>query len=52
MCVTVVEWKQLTMAFVAQSMLHATNAQVIYFNSFEPMVSFSEKAWVQCYLLQ
>ena len=29
--VTVVEWKQLIMAFTAQSMLHATKAQVIYF---------------------
>ena len=51
-CVTVVEWKQLTMALAAQSMLHATKAQVIYFNSFEPRLSFGEGAWVQGYLLQ
>ena len=46
------KWKQLTMAFTAQSMLHAIEAQVIHFNSFEPRLSFGEKDWVQYYLLQ
>ena len=27
-------------------MLHATKAQVIHFNRFEPRLSFEERAWV------
>ena len=50
-CVTVVEWKQLIMAFTAQSMLHATEAQVIYFLTASNQGSLRYiKAWDQAFI--